>query len=224
MSEYILQTSIGDYEYPAHMQRHPDSFFGSNFFKKWIPNWKNRLGHLTKKEGVVGIEIGCLFGDCTVWCAENVVSGRESVHYAIDVNSSDILQNNIKPYPQVKFIQGLSFDVLRTLTHNGMTKEFADYIYIDGSHLAVDVMQDAVLSWYLLKQDGILIFDDYGWGVHTTDESQKPKLAIDSFLSTHRGHFELIEGGWQVFIKKVKHAYTKEELEANYRSSDSTNI
>ena len=53
MSEYILQTSIGDYEYPAHMQRHPDSFFGSNFFKKWIPNWKNRLGHLTKKEVVV---------------------------------------------------------------------------------------------------------------------------------------------------------------------------
>jgi cephalosporin hydroxylase len=220
MSEYILQTSMGDYEYPSHMKWHSDPFFGSNFFKKWIPNWKNRLGHLINKDGVVGIEIGCLHGDCTVWCADTLVSGPGSVHYAIDVNDNEILQNNIKPYPQVKFIQGLSFDVLRTLTHNGMTKEFADYIYIDGSHLAINVMQDAVLSWYLLKVGGILIFDDYGWGVHTNDESQKPKLAVDSFLSTFRNHYELIEGGWQVFIKKISHVYTKEELGANYMDGE----
>jgi predicted O-methyltransferase YrrM len=35
-----------------------------------------------------------------------------------------------------------------------------DLIYIDGSHFPADVLEDAVLSWRLLKPGGMLIFDD----------------------------------------------------------------
>lgn len=35
-----------------------------------------------------------------------------------------------------------------------------DLIYVDASHVAIDVLQDAVVCWRLLEVEGILIFDD----------------------------------------------------------------
>lgn len=137
------------------------------------------------------------------------------MHYAVDINETEFLKNNLGPYlgKNVQFIKGRSYDVLR----KNFSDQVADYIYIDGSHLAIDVMCDAVLAWGLLKDNGILIFDDYGWGAHTTDEKQKPKLAIDAFLTAFTGHCNVIEGGWQVFLRKLPYTYSKEELEANYQ-------
>lgn len=212
MSEYTLIKDITSYTYPSHMKR-PDGFVGSNFFEKWIPNWKTHLGHLINKENIIGIEIGCLHGDCSVFCADEIVNGKNSIHYAIDINDSQFLQNNIAPYKNIVFFKGRSYNILK----NVFTEKVADYIYIDGSHLAIDVLSDAVLSWSILKDGGILIFDDYGWGIHTTDEKQKPKLAIDAFLQGYTGHYEIIEMGWQVFLRKLPYIYSKEELEANYQ-------
>lgn len=197
--------------------KRPEGFFGSNFFEQWIPNWQGQLALIAGKPNIVGVEVGVLHGDCTVFCADRIANGENSVHYAIDINENEYLQNNIAPYSNVKFIKGASVEVLRHLTHNGQSKGFADYVYIDGSHLAIDVMQDAVLAWYILKDNGILIFDDYGWGAHTTDMKQKPKLAIDAFLTSYDGHTEILYGGWQVFVKKLPYTYTEEELSANYQ-------
>lgn len=43
--------------------------------------------------------------------------------------------------------------------------DFFDIIYIDGNHEPEYVLEDAVLSFRKLKKNGIMIFDDYGWGV-----------------------------------------------------------
>lgn len=213
MSEYTLKRDITSFTYPPHMTR-PEGFFGSNFFEKWISNWQTQLGGIAGKPDIIGIEIGVFNGDCAVFCAEKIANGKNSVHYVIDVNETEHLKNNIAPYPNIKFIQGYSYEVLRnTFT----APKIADYIYIDGSHLAIDVIQDSVLAWYLLKDNGIMIWDDYGWGIHTTDEKQKPKLAIDAFLSAYQGHYQMLHGGWQIFIKKLPYVYTKEELAANYQ-------
>ncbi len=211
--EYTLKKDITSYTYPPHMKR-PDGFFGSNFFEKWIPNWQTALGNLSNKPDVIGIEVGALHGDCTIFCADQIANGSNSIHYAIDINETEYLKNNIAPYKNVTFIKGKSYDIL---SKHFLNTGFADYIYIDGSHLAIDVMNDAVLAWSLLKDNGILIFDDYGWGAHTTDEKQKPKLAIDAFLAAYQGHYKLLAKGWQVFIQKIPYVYSKEELEANYQ-------
>ena len=215
MSEYTLLKDITSYNYPSHMKR-PDGFFGSNFFEKWIPNWQSKLKHIAGQPNILGIEIGCLHGDCSVFCAEKISNGPDSIHYCIDINNNEYFANNIFPYKNIKFIQGRSCDVLKMdiFKYNSI-----DYIYIDGSHLAIDVLTDAVLSWPLLKNNGILIFDDYGWGVHTTDEKQKPKLGIDAFLSAYTGHYSLIELEWQVFLKKIPYTYSEEELIANYQTN-----
>ena len=217
MSEYTLVRDITSYDYPSHMKR-PEGFFGSNFFEKWIPQWQTHLGNLIGKPGVVGIEIGCLNGDCTVFCADHIATGEGAMHYCVDINETEFLKNNIAPYAgkNVQFIKGRSYDVLR----EAFKEKSADYIYIDGSHLAIDVLSDAVLAWSILKDDGILIFDDYGWGIHTTDEKQKPKLAIDAFLQAYVGHYVLLQHGWQVYLKKLPYTYSKEELEANYQPTE----
>lgn len=212
MSEYTLEKDITSYTYPSHMQR-PDGFFGSNFFEKFIPNWASHLKHISGQPNIVGIEVGVLHGDCSVYCAEQIANGKGSIHYAVDINETDYFKNNTSPYKNIIFKKGFSYDVLRNFPNDN----FADYILIDGSHLAIDVLADAVLSWKLLKDGGILIFDDYGWGIHTTDEKQKPKLGIDAFLSAYTGHYEMIEMGWQVFIKKLPYVYSEEELSANYQ-------
>jgi predicted O-methyltransferase YrrM len=77
---------------------------------------------------------------------------------------------------------------------------FFDIIYIDGNHEPEYVLEDAVLSFRKLKQDGLLVFDDYGWG--GPDLTQK---GIDAFLSGyHKRITYLGEKNSQVFIKKIK--------------------
>jgi predicted O-methyltransferase YrrM len=56
--------------------------------------------------------------------------------------------------------KGLSNKELPRLVANNM-QEYFDFIYIDGSHQAPDVLLDAILGFELLKTGGIMAFDDY---------------------------------------------------------------
>jgi len=77
--------------------------------------------------------------------------------------------------------------------------EFFDIIYIDGNHEPEYVLEDAVLSFRKLKKNGIMIFDDYGWG--GPDLTQR---GIDGFISGyHKRIINLGEQHTQVFIKKL---------------------
>lgn len=66
-----------------------------------------------------------------------------------------------------------------------------DLIYIDASHYGPDVLTDAVLSFKLLKNGGLMIFDDYLWA---GDENIVfyPKIAIDAFTTIFSSHIKLI--------------------------------
>ncbi len=101
-------------------------------------------------------------------------------------------------------ITGFSQVELRALTQDRY-----DIIYIDGSHATKDVLEDAVLSWRLLKNGGILIFDDYRWvGLGSQCEfdasSDYPKAAIDSFATCYQGDFEVIHSSNQLILRKTE--------------------
>jgi predicted O-methyltransferase YrrM len=77
--------------------------------------------------------------------------------------------------------------------------EFFDIIYIDGNHEPEYVLEDAVLSFRKLKKNGIMIFDDYGWG--GPDLTQR---GIDGFLSGYHKRIHILGGvNSQVFIRKI---------------------
>ena len=76
-----------------------------------------------------------------------------------------------------------------------------DIIYIDGSHESFDTLEDLVLSSRLLKENGLMIMDDYQ---HYADRLlfDRPKFAMDAFYATFREQFDVIHYGWQVMLKK----------------------
>jgi predicted O-methyltransferase YrrM len=97
---------------------------------------------------------------------------------------------------KVTRIKGLSGNVIRA-----WEPEIFDFIYIDGSHNAADVLEDAVLSWRLLKPGGILTFDDYEWRWYS-DPKYQPKMAIDAWMQIHEDKYDLVRKEYQVTVRK----------------------
>jgi predicted O-methyltransferase YrrM len=76
-----------------------------------------------------------------------------------------------------------------------------DFIYIDGSHTAKDVLTDACMAWPLLKQRGIMVFDDYMWG-ESRDILHRPKIAIDTFTNIFAESLDIVHVGYQLVVRK----------------------
>jgi hypothetical protein len=99
---------------------------------------------------------------------------------------------------RVTILEGLSKEVLPTLEPQSF-----DLIYIDASHVALDVMRDAILSWELLKDDGYLVFDDYIYRRHFPAEL-RPQMAIDAFVAAFRDELLVVHRGLQVAVQRRK--------------------
>jgi len=82
-------------------------------------------------------------------------------------------------------------------------RECFDLVFVDGSHFADDVMLDAVYSWRLLRQDGIMIFDDYLWRFERYGWKRNPAKAVNHFLGLVEGDFELLHVGHQLALRKT---------------------
>lgn len=103
-------------------------------------------------------------------------------------------------------IKSDSFLGLTSLIHNGEGESF-DWIYVDGSHEAQDVLCDATAAFRLLKSGGFLVFDDYLWvepihkGGHV---NQTPKPAIDAFVNIFYDKLTVVAGAglWQMYLRK----------------------
>lgn len=84
---------------------------------------------------------------------------------------------------------------------------YFDFVYIDGSHQAPDVLCDAVLGFKLLKAGGIMAFDDYIWSEHApaeTDAVRCPKVAIDAFVNINHKKLQLLRAPlFQLYVKKL---------------------
>jgi predicted O-methyltransferase YrrM len=98
----------------------------------------------------------------------------------------------------------------RTTLQLGLTRETLrglpfgayDFIYVDGSHGTIDVMEDAVLSFRLAKPGGIIAFDDYLWNDPKYNQQGTPKPAVDAFLAIYSAKLEILESGNQVWLCK----------------------
>jgi predicted O-methyltransferase YrrM len=210
---YVATTTYGKYKYPEHFT-YPDGL--ENFFLNHEMTWKELFTKMNMEPKQV-LEIGSLHGAGAVWLREHYVKEDGFLH-CIDINESSHLKNNLAPYSNIKLHLGASSDVL--IDMNREYKEpFLDLVFIDGSHIAKHVMEDAILSWRLLKFGGIMIFDDYGWGPTELVENQ-PKTGIEAFLGGYRANYEVIGQGWQVYVRKIKHDIPEGVLQSNYAENN----
>ena len=197
-----------------------------DWFSNNIPSWEFIFNHsnLKDKDNLNFLEIGCFEGRATNYLLENILTGKNSKIHVIDTfegsvnevgmvginNELDLGLNelyqkfthNVSKYKnKVKIYQGLSSNILR----NTFKNEFFDFAYVDGSHTAYDVLEDAVLLHKLIKPGGVIIFDDYLWqDPNDTRITNSPKLAIDCFIQTYQDFYKVLTAGYQVSIVKNK--------------------
>ena len=164
----------------------------------------------------VTIELGVFEGETTFNIAHLLVPRNPKYkHYAIDpFQASENLKqevvnkakkqfiSNMEEFSQVELIEKPSFEGLLELHQRGIK---ADFIYVDGSHFAKDVLSDAVLGFELLNLGGVMLFDDavsWRYGEHIQDS---PKIAVDSFIQCNWNRLQVLEmpGGYQTAIKRV---------------------
>lgn len=163
-------------------------------------------------------EIGVYEGRATVWFLENVLTHptchidcidpfawrwRDGRPGRVDMHAvKHRFEANIRATgraDQVTLIEERSDVALCALPPSTY-----DLIYVDGSHRAADVLCDAVLSFRLLRRDGLLVFDDYrlarslGQRVSLDD----PKPGIDAFLSIYARRLDIVWSGYQLVVRR----------------------
>jgi len=82
-----------------------------------------------------------------------------------------------------------------------------DFIYVDGSHQAPDVLSDAVLAFKLLRVGGIMAFDDYLWSENLPsdmDPIRCPKPAVDAFTNLYCRKLRVLSAPlYQLYVQKI---------------------
>jgi predicted O-methyltransferase YrrM len=90
---------------------------------------------------------------------------------------------------------------------NDKKKGYFDFVYIDGSHQAPDVLSDAVLCFHLLRPHGVMVFDDYLWHEGSADGKDPlrcPKMAIDAFINCNFRKLRIISAPlYQIYLQKI---------------------
>jgi predicted O-methyltransferase YrrM len=81
-------------------------------------------------------------------------------------------------------------------------EERFDFIYIDGSHHADDVMVDALIAFRQLQVGGVMILDDYLWRYYPRS-AENPARAINGFLRLVEGRFECVMAYRQLILVKT---------------------
>ncbi len=193
--------------------------FTTDYFSRKMPTWKPYLKEFHDQPNQSCLEIGSWEGRSSLYIAENFCNGEGSHLDCVDTwegsrehkhkkNLSTLYERflaNTKSYRNSKKIipyRGKSKDVLQDLNNKlriGAIRKY-NFIYIDGSHDAKDVLVDAVLAWELLKLGGIMIFDDYEYlkGDHLS-----PKPAIEGFLKSYKTMYKILHKGYQLHIRKI---------------------
>lgn len=198
------------YQYPQHFT-YPDN--KRIFFLDHIPIWEKFLDVLKNKDNIC-LEIGSLYGGSSVYILDNFCTSDNSHLYIMDINDNDYLDNNVKPYKNVTKIIGESSDSFKSFNHQNQTKEFLDFVYVDGNHMSKYVLEDAVNSFYCLKEGGIMVFDDFAGGLEQPKHLQV-KTAVDSFLHSYEQHVQLLYIGYQLILKKINRV-SVEDYKSNY--------
>jgi hypothetical protein len=176
-----------------------DYQFGPDSFSRCLPLWEQAMKTFKGKPDLHYLEVGVYQGRSVFWVLENICTHPTARVTAIDVEDPPELLFNINASGVGKrftFIKGFSQVELRKIP-----LESCDMIYIDGDHQAQAVLEDAILSWRLLKPGGLLIFDDYALMLHGPPLS-RPNTAIDSFYRYFGEHIEPVHVGYQVILKK----------------------
>ncbi len=187
----------------------------------WAPEvWKQLIPLLPGTPGErTFLEIGSFEGRSAVWTVENMMQDGDGIfcidtweggeeHIDEDMGKAERRFSTNRRILEAVYaeryvfpLKGTSVQHLANWLKDPEEHKDFDFIYIDGSHQAPDVLTDACMSWPLLKQGGLVVFDDYMWG-NPRDALHRPKIAIDAFTNIFGETAEIVHVGYQLVVRK----------------------
>ena len=196
--------------------------FSVDWFSHVAPIWSNALPQLLPGPAKI-LEVGSYEGRSTVWIMEHAFAANLAGNlYCVDTWEGGIehdraampqvegrFERNIAkatsafPWVRVHKIKSASRLALAKLIADGHRSTF-DLAYIDGSHLAADVLGDLVLAFDLCRIGGIIVCDDYLWGL-AGSPLLAPKIGIDAFVNCfiQKAHPIIGIPLYQLWLKKI---------------------
>ncbi len=182
--------------------------FTSDYVSYKTNDWLKNFRHFAGKPNLRYLEIGVSEGRSLIWMMENILTDVSSSAVAIDpfellyeTGDGDRFLKNIKNSgfkERVDFRKGFSQEILPTLEKNSF-----DLIYLDGHPHGPQVLSDLENVFPLLKDNGILIIDDYLFESQQTD-IENPKKFIDEWLKKTAG-FIVTHNSYQIIGQKKDH-------------------
>jgi len=169
---------------------------------------------ISKKEQTI-LEIGAFEGRSTLFFLDHLEGDNSRLDTIDPFPSSDntcpvypelynIFIKNVSPHPnfnKLTVYRDYSQNILPTFL---LDQKKYDYILIDGSHLAKDVLFDAMMCFKLLKPGGIIFFDDYEWWGKGQNDPTLPKIGIDAFTSVFKDELKIVQKDYHLVITKVR--------------------
>jgi len=182
----------------------------SRFFPLWATLFQSRrdealdILEIGSWEGRSAIFFLNYFSKCRLTCIDTFAGSPE---HALRHKWSAQLAHVEQRFDSNLAAFGKRFEKIKSPSSQALARLITDerrfdLVYVDGSHHSADVQSDAVFSWPMVRDGGIVIFDDYEW-TFFADEVARPKLGIDSFLSVHAGQYRELYRGEQIIIQKI---------------------
>jgi predicted O-methyltransferase YrrM len=186
--------------------------FTEDWFSHNIANIEAVLARIPKPKKI--LEIGSFEGRSACWFLESVLDddgklccidnfGGSLEH--TEFNFNDIKRRFLLNTGQAKkgsqTLHLIEKDSVKGLAELISHNASFDFIYVDGSHTSPDTLTDACMAFQLLKSNGVMIFDDYLWEMHT-GVIRSPKAGIDVFTMLFSEQCKVILNGYQVGILK----------------------
>jgi len=203
--------------------------FTNNWFKSVAKDYWDQL--IPRMRPIKILEIGSFEGASACYLIEKLAIDREIEIHCVDTweggiehqpnggaqadmstvysrfkQNIQVALDRVNDKANVYIYQGPSdFWLSKFLAEN--KRNYFDFIYVDGSHQAPDVLCDAVLGFRLLRIGGIMAFDDYLWYEvlpSGKDPIRCPKPAIDAFTNLYFRKTKILEAPlYQLYVQKL---------------------
>ncbi len=147
------------------------------------------------------LEIGSFEGASAIWMLRNVLTHPESRLTCVDNDKlgcgrqleANLAASGLSSKAKIHWIN--SHDVRKHVPDNHF-----DFVYVDGSHAAANVLFDVVNAYLICRPGGLVGCDDYLFEL--PEDGSVPKPAIDAFLQLVGDRVEVVHSGYQLWFRK----------------------
>lgn len=197
----------------CHQQGWPEAqakgyeFSAEPWFLKNVDTFTRHAPARQQGVGLRCLEIGSFEGMSACWMLDKVLTEADDQLICIDPLFQPPLRANIQrsgAAQRVRLVERKSQDALFDLADESL-----DWAYVDGWHIAPQVLVDGLMCWSLMRVGALMLFDDY----QKEDQSgrgQTVRLGANAIVALFGNGLEVLESGRQLVVRKLKPGFPPE--------------